>query len=121
MSFMKFDVLTLFPEQIENNINESITGRAVKRALYLLMPLISGISAATHTARSMIPFTAAERDFLYTASLFMTAGTAFSEKEEDRPYTVYVSPKGSVLDQKKAIELSKKKAVFALSAVIMKE
>ena len=30
---MRFDVLTLFPEQIENNINASITGRAVKKGI----------------------------------------------------------------------------------------
>lgn len=108
---MKFDVLTLFPEQIETNICESITGRAVKKGVISLNAVnIRDFCTNSYGKIDDTVYGGGTGLLIYSEPVYNCWKSLF-EKEEDRPYTVYVSPKGSVLNQKKAIELSKKKRV----------
>ncbi len=108
---MKFDVLTLFPERIEKNINESITGRAVKKGVISLNAVnIRDFCTNNYGKIDDTVYGGGTGLLIYSEPVFNCWKSLF-EREEDRPYTVYVSPKGSVLNQKKAIELSRKKRV----------
>lgn len=108
---MKFDVLTLFPEQIEKNINESITGRAVKKGVISLNAVnIRDFCTNNYGKIDDTVYGGGTGLLIYSEPVYNCWKSLF-EREEDRPYTVYVSPKGSVLNQKKAIELSRKKRV----------
>ena len=109
MSFMTFDVLTLFPEQIEDNINKSITGRALDKGIISLKPVNIRDFCGNNYGKVDDTVYGGGTGLLITARSVYDSWHSLFEKEEDRPYTVYVSPKGSVLDQKKVIELSKKK------------
>lgn len=108
---MKFDVLTLFPEQIEKNINESITGRAVKKGVISLNAVnIRDFCTNNYGKIDDTVYGGGTGLLIYSEPVYNCWKSLF-ERDEDRPYTVYVSPKGSVLNQKKAIELSRKKRV----------
>ncbi len=105
---MKFSVLTLFPSQVKDFLYQSIIGRACEKGLIEI------------DAVDIRDFTDDSRyrkvdDTLYGGGtgMLMQCGPVYDswrstfEKDEDRPYTIYVSPKGSVFDQEKAISLSK--------------
>jgi tRNA (guanine-N1)-methyltransferase len=106
---MTFDVLTLFPEQIERNVNESITGRALSKGIINLKTVNMRDFCGNSYGKVDDTVYGGGTGLLITARSVYDSWRSLFEKEEDRPYTVYVSPKGSVLDQKKAIELSRKK------------
>ena len=106
---MRFSVLTLFPDQVRNFLSESITGRAIKQGL---------IELDTVNIRDF-----ADNDYgkiddtLYggmTGLLIQCEPVFRSWESVGKPYTIYVSPKGSVLDQKKVVELSKKDHICIL-------
>ncbi len=105
---MKFSVLTLFPSQVKDFLFQSIIGRACEKGLIEI------------DAVDIRDFTDDSRyrkvdDTLYGGGtgMLMQCDPVYDswrstfEKDEDRPYTIYVSPKGSVFDQEKAISLSK--------------
>jgi len=106
---MKFDVLTLFPSQIESNISASITGRALEKGLITLNTL--NIRDFCDNAYGKVDDTVygGGTGLLIRCQPVYDCWKSLFEKEEDRPYTVFVSPAGKVLDQKKVIELSGKK------------
>ena len=108
---MTFDVLTLFPGQIEANINESITGRAVKKGVITLNAVnIRDFCTNAYGKIDDTVYGGGTGLLIYNEPVY-NCWKSLWEKEEDRPYTVYVSPKGNVLNQSKARELSKKKHV----------
>ncbi len=109
MKCMTFDVLTLFPEQIEANIDKSITGRALEKgAIKLNTVNMRGFCGNSYGKIDDTIYGGGTGLLIYAEPVYKAWHSLF-EKEEDRPYTVFVSPKGSVLNQKKVIEFSQKK------------
>lgn len=108
---MTFDVLTLFPEQIERNVSESITGRALSKGVINLKTVNMRDYCGNTYGKVDDTIYGGGTGLLITARSVYDSWHSLFEKEEDRPYTIYVSPKGSVLDQKKVIELSHKKEI----------
>ncbi|MBR1797169.1 MAG: tRNA (guanosine(37)-N1)-methyltransferase TrmD [Clostridiales bacterium] len=106
---MKFDVLTLFPEQIEENICKSITGRALSKGVISLKTVNMRDFCGNSYGKVDDTIYGGGTGLLITARSVYDSWHSLFEKDDDRPYTVYVSPKGSVLNQQKVIELSKKK------------
>ena len=105
---MKFDVLTLFPEQIESNIGSSITGRALKKGVISLNAVnIRDFCTNSYGKIDDTVYGGGTGLLIYSQPVY-DCWKSLWENEKDRPYTVYVSPKGSVLTQNKAKELSKK-------------
>ncbi len=106
---MKIAVLTLFPEIIDANINTSIIGRAINAGF---------ISVSTKNIRdhSMNAYSKVD-DYLFgggTGMLMMCqpvydawADVTKGIPEGKKAHTIFMSPKGSVFNQQKAIELSK--------------
>lgn len=107
---MDITVLTLFPEIIENALSVSITGRAIDKGI---------LSLKTKNIRdNAMKAYAKVDDTLYgggTGMLMMCEPVyrSFQQIKEGFPegkkiHTVYMSPKGKVLNQDKCFELAKK-------------
>lgn len=109
---MRFSVMTLFPDQIDAFLSESIIGRAREKGI---------ISVDFYNIRD---YSGNEYgkidDTLYGGGtgMLMECEPVFrcyqDASKDSKPYVIYVSPKGNVLDQKKVKELSKKEHVAIL-------
>ncbi len=107
---MKFDVLTLFPEMFKP-LNESIIGKAVeKELLYVNIVNIRDFSKDKHKKVDDTPYGGG-------AGMVMRPDVVYdaykSVKDEDAK-VIYLSPQGTVLDQKKVENLSKEKHIILL-------
>ena len=105
---MRIDIATLFPEMCEAVMNESILGRAVRAGF---------LEARCHQIRDYTadhlnriddrPYGGGKGMLIQADPLYRTC-KAVEELIGKRPYIVYLSPKGAVFQQKKAVELSKR-------------
>lgn len=106
---MNISVLTLFPEVIEANVNTSIIGRAIASGIISVQT--KNIRDHANNAYSKVD------DYLFgggTGMLMMCqpvydtwCEVTKELPEGQKPHTIFMSPKGVVFDQKKAMELSK--------------
>ena len=104
---MRFTVLTLFPDQITDHLGKSITGKAIDKG-------IIEVQAKDIRDHALNDYGKVD-DTLYGGGtgMLMQCDPVYDSWNEicvdgNKPYTVYVSPKGNVLNQAKVIELSKK-------------
>lgn len=104
---MRFTVLTLFPSQITDFLKKSITGNAMQKG-------IISVEAKDIRENALNDYGKVD-DTLYGGGtgMLMQCDPVYDTwksvcDKDSKPYTVYVSPKGHVLNQKKVIELSKK-------------
>ena len=103
---MKFYILTLFPEMIENVLGTSIIGRAVDRGLISYEAInIRDFTLDKHKKVVIIP-TAAGRAWLCRLSPFMTHGNQRRAGADGPVRTVYLTPQGETFSQAKAKELA---------------
>ena len=109
---MKFSVMTLFPEQVNAFLSESIIGRAREKGIIDIE--FFNIRDYSGNEYGKID------DTLYGGGtgMLMECEPVFrcyeDVSKEDKPYVLYMSPKGHVLDQKKVIELSSRKHIAIL-------
>ncbi|MBO4637937.1 MAG: tRNA (guanosine(37)-N1)-methyltransferase TrmD [Clostridiales bacterium] len=107
---MRFTVLTLFPDQVSSFLSESIIGRAVNSGILEIECV--DIRDFTDNKYGKVD------DTLYGGGtgMLMACQPVFDAHKSipGDPYTVFVSPKGHVFDQKKAIELSKRDNICIL-------
>ena len=107
---MKFDVLTLFPEMF-NSIKQSIIGKAIEKDLIdINLVNIRDFSKDKHKKGDDTPYGGGagmviRPDIVYDAYL--------SVKDENAK-VIYMSPQGTVLNQKKVVSLSKEKHLILL-------
>lgn len=106
MASIRFDIMTLFPELCDTVLSESIIGRARKAGI---------VEVITHNIRdySTDKFRRVDdtpygggKGMLMKPDPICDCFDAITRDLEKKPYTVYMSPKGTVLDQKKAAALS---------------
>ena len=103
---MIFDVMTLFPELINTITNESIIGRAKAKGIITVNAV--DIRDYTRNKQKQVD------DYPYGGGYGMVMQCqpiydCFADITKDcaeKPHTIYMSPKGSVLTQKRAMELS---------------
>lgn len=101
---MKFHVLTLFPEMIEQGLGQGIIGRAVQRALISLNVVnIRDYTRDRHGKVDDYPY-GGGAGMLMQAQPVYDAYTAVTEGRKVR--TIYLTPQGETFTQKKARELS---------------
>lgn len=104
---INFSVLTLFPEQIEGFLNQSIIGRAIEKGIISLKTINIRDFAVNDYGKV--------DDTMYGGGtgMLMQCDPVYDAYKtiENKPYTIYMSPKGTVLNQKKVIELSKHKDI----------
>ena len=109
---MKFHVLTLFPEMIENGLNTSITGRAVANGLLSLNAVnIRDYTIEKHKKVDDYPY-GGGAGMLMQAQPVYDAHKAVCKDKKLR--TVYVTPQGSVFTQKMAEEFAKEEELVIL-------
>jgi len=103
---MKFTVMTLFPEMVERVLNESIIGRAQKNDIISVDCVnIRDYTRDKHRRVDDYPCGGGGGMVMQCQPIY-DCWSDVSKKAGAKPYTVYVSPRGSVLNQKKAKELS---------------
>lgn len=111
---MKFDVLTLFPEMFHAVLGDSIIGRAVENDLVELSFInIRDFSKNKHRKTDDYPYSGGG-GMIMTPQPIYDAYKSVLKKSDKKPYTVYMSPQGNVLNQNKVLELSKKEHIVIL-------
>ena len=104
---MRIDIATLFPEMCEAVLGESIIGRARKKGAFeLFCHQIRDYTLDKHRRVDDIPYGGGMGMVMQCEPIY-NCYKAVYEQINVKPHTIYMSPKGSVLTQKKAIELSK--------------
>ncbi|MEG1720049.1 MAG: tRNA (guanosine(37)-N1)-methyltransferase TrmD [Clostridia bacterium] len=102
---MRFDVMTLFPELIEEALNKSITGRAIKKGAFVLKcHNIRDYSTDKHRKVDDTPY-GGGCGMLMTPQPIDDCFSAIKNELALKPHCIYMSPKGKVLTQNKAKEL----------------
>lgn len=110
---MRYNVLTLFPEMIENGMSESIIGRARKSGLIELNIVnIRDFSTNKHNRVDDYPYGGG-------AGMVMEAEPVYLAYESVRtggvsPRVIYLNPQGKVFNQSMAVELAKEEELIFL-------
>ncbi len=111
---MKFDVLTLFPAMLEAVLGDSIIARARKAGILDMNFIqIRDFSKNKHKKTDDAPYSGGG-GMLMTPQPIYDAYQSIAKDLPYKPHTVYMSPQGTVFNQKKAIELSKKEHIVIL-------
>ncbi len=104
---MIFDVMTLFPTLIQSVCNESIIGRAMQKGLISLNAVdIRNYANNKHNSVDDYPYGGGCGMVMQCQPIY-DCYLDLIKNCKNKPHTVYMSPKGKVLTQKKALELSK--------------
>lgn len=111
---IKFDVLTLFPDMFHAVLGDSIISRAREKALVEMDFInIRDFSENKHKKTDDYPYSGGG-GMLMTPQPIYDAYMSIARDCEKKPHTIYMSPQGSVFNQKKAIELSKMEHIVIL-------
>ncbi len=111
---MRIDIATLFPEMCEAVLSESIVGRARRAGkIEIHCHQIRDHTLDKHRRVDDTPYGGGmgmvmQADPIYRCFKAVTAD--FPEK----PHVIYMSPKGTVFNQCKAVELSRRERVFII-------
>ncbi len=103
---MKIEIATLFPEMCEAVLGESIVGRARKAGLIdIHCRQIRDYSTDKHRRVDDNPYGGGMGMVMQCQPIY-DCYKAVCDDMGCKPHTIYMSPKGRVLDQQRAIELS---------------
>ena len=103
---MRFDVMTLFPEMITNAMGESIIGRAAKNGILSVNAVnIRDFANNKHNHVDDYPYGGGFGMVMQCQPIFDCYESVTKDLDK-KPHTVYMSPKGKVLTQQRAKELS---------------
>lgn len=111
---MKIEIATLFPEMCETVLSESIIGRARKKgAIQVNCHNIRDYTLDKHRRVDDIPYGGGMGMVMQCDPIY-NCYKAVCEQNGSKPHTIYMSPKGTVFNQQKAIELSQKDFIFII-------
>ena len=111
---MRIDIATLFPEMCEAILSESIVGRARKKgALEIYCHQIRDYTNDKHRRVADIPY-GGGMGMVMQADPIYNCYNAVCEQLGAKPHTIYMTPKGSVFNQKKAVQLAQLDNIFLL-------
>ena len=111
---MRINIATLFPELCEAVLSESIIGRARKQGhLEVTCWNIRDYTLDKHRRVDDIPY-GGGRGMVMQADPIYRCYEAVCTQIGTKPHSIYMSPKGPVLTQQKALELSQKSDLFLL-------
>lgn len=111
---MKIEIATLFPEMCERVVDESIIGRARRAGkLDISCVNIRDYSDDRFHRVDDTPY-GGGMGMVLEAEPLARCCEAWSERNQtgEKPYVIYLSPKGTVFNQQKAIEYAKKPALL---------
>ena len=104
---MRFDVLTLFPDMLKSVLCSSVIGRAQKAGLIELNFIdIRDFTLDKHRKVDDTPYSGGG-GMLMSPEPIYRAYMSIADGLDYKPYTIFMSPGGTVFNQDKAIELSK--------------
>ena len=111
---MNIEIATLFPEMCEAVLGESIIGRARKSgAIQLNCRQIRDYSNDKHRRVDDTPYGGGMGMVMQCEPIYR-CWLDVCERLGTKPHTIYMSPKGKILDQKKSEELSKMENIFII-------
>ncbi len=111
---MRIDVATLFPDMCETVLSESIIGRARKAGkIEMHFHQIRDYTTDKHRRVDDTPY-GGGMGMVMQADPIYRCYLAVTERFEKKPHVIYMSPKGTVFNQQKAIELSKMDNIFVI-------
>ncbi|MDE6710640.1 MAG: tRNA (guanosine(37)-N1)-methyltransferase TrmD, partial [Oscillospiraceae bacterium] len=111
---MRIDIATLFPEMCEAVLGESIVGRARKAGkIEIHCHQIRDYSTDKHRRVDDTPY-GGGMGMVMQAEPIYRCFLAVTEDFSEKPHTIYMSPKGNVFTQQRAIELSKLPNLFII-------
>ena len=111
---MRIDVASLFPEMCEAVLSESILGRARKNgALTVQCWNIRDYTLDKHRRVDDVPY-GGGRGMVMQADPIYRCYEAVQAEAGTQPHRIYLSPKGSVLTQQRALELAAMPHLFLL-------
>ena len=111
---MKIEIATLFPEMCEAVLSESIIGRARKKGLIdISCRNIRDYTTDRHNRVDDTPY-GGGMGMVMQAQPIYDCYKAFCDELGTKPHTIYMSPKGKVFDQAKAIELASYENIFII-------
>ena len=103
---MKFHILTLFPEMFSSVLHDSMLGRAEKKNLLEFNVInIRDFAVNKHKRVDDYPY-GGGRGMVMQAEPIYNAYKSICDTLDEKPYVIYMSPKGEVFSQRKAVELS---------------
>ena len=111
---MRIDVATLFPEMCEAVLSESIIGRA-RRAdkISVFCHNIRDYTLDKHRRVDDTPYGGGMGMVMQAEPIYQCFSQVTAEYPE-RPHVIYMSPKGAVFTQRRAVELSKLPNIFII-------
>lgn len=96
---MRIDIMTLFPEMCANITSQSIIGRAIKKgAIEIYYHQIRDYAKDKHKRVDDTPY-GGGNGMLMLAEPIACCFEDICDKVGDRPYFIYMTPKGSILTQ----------------------
>jgi tRNA (guanine37-N1)-methyltransferase len=107
---VKYTVLTLFPEQVRNFLETSIMGRALKNGAFSLETVqIRDFCGNAYGKVDATMFGGGTGMLMQCEPVYAAWQSVIdaSMDLDQRPHTIFLSPKGAVFNQQKAMELSK--------------
>ena len=110
---MRFTVLTLFPEMIEQGFSTSITGRAMEKGLLSLRCVnIRDYASDRYGHVDDYPYGGGAGMVMQAPPIYRAYRDAVGENK--KPRLVYVTPQGKVFNQQMAIELAGEEELYIL-------
>lgn len=111
---MRIDVITLFPEMMQGVLDESIIGRAQKKGvLQIECHQLREYAFDKHRHVDDAPYGGGKGMLMMTEPIALCYEDICSKLDE-KPYFVYMSPQGSVLNQQKLVDIAQHKNVCVL-------
>lgn len=111
---MKFHVLTLFPEMIENGLRTSITGRAIEKGIISLHTVnIRDFAGNRHGKVDDYPY-GGGAGMVMQAQPVYDACAAVYEQAGRKIRTIYLTPQGATFSQEMAEEFAKEEELAFL-------
>lgn len=111
---MRIDIATLFPEMVDSILAESIVGRARKKgAIEINCHQIRDYTLDKHRRVDDIPY-GGGMGMVMQAEPIYRCYQAVCEQIGTKPHTIYMTPKGTVFTQSRAVELSEMDNIFII-------
>ncbi len=108
---MRIDIITLFPETIENFLDESIIGKARgKGHIQICTHQLRDYALNKHSKVDDTPF-GGGKGMLLMPEPIACCLDKLSEHLSTKPHIIYMSPRGKVLDQDKVKKLAKQENI----------
>lgn len=110
---MKFDILTLFPNMFSSPFQEGIIGKAIKKGIIEIRTVnIRDFSLDKHKSVDDTPYGGGHGMVMKVEPI--VRAIRWIKAQDPSCWTIYLSPQGKLLDQKKVEELSKRSHIVLL-------